>query len=213
MFPPAVWLPLAADDLWSLPHRTESAGSLGMPGVGQGAGTRGAGEWGGGLRPQRLEVGERGRGGRRGGVCLEGTVRMSCPLSLSACPAQHLLRGPAHLHRPALPRYVPCSEQGEKKQCPGAQGGLGPGEGWLHPRAHHSPPQCLAPGARGQSGQRAPSPARDRRGPAPGPAAARLHSMAGPHAPGRQGRRGPSIRGRPVPAPPSAQVRRPTRRH
>lgn len=156
--------------------------------------------------------GGKGKGRQTGrGVC-GGHGANELP-SLSACPAQHLLRGPAHLHRPALPRYVPCSERGEKKQCPGAQGGLGPGEGWLYPRAHHSPPQCLEPGACGQSGQRAPSPARNRRGPAPGPAAARLHSMAGPRAPGRQGRRGPSIRGRPAPDPPSAQVRRPTRRH
>ena len=31
VFPPALWPPSATDDLWSLPHRTESAGYLRVP--------------------------------------------------------------------------------------------------------------------------------------------------------------------------------------
>lgn len=71
---------------------------------------------------------------------------------------QHLLRGEAELHRPALPRYVPCSEGGEEK-WPVWQRRLGLGKGQLCPSAHHCPLQCLAAGAHGQSGQHAPSPA------------------------------------------------------
>ena len=73
VLPPAVWPPSAADDLWSLPHRTESVRYLRVPWVCQGAGSGGDGEQGGGLRPQRtVEVQERGRGGRWGGAFVEG---------------------------------------------------------------------------------------------------------------------------------------------
>lgn len=65
------------------------------------------------------------------------------------------------------------------------------------------PLQFPEAGARGQSGQRAPSPAGARCGPAPGPVPALLLSTVVLCALGRQGL---SDRGRPAPAPPHAQV-------
>ena len=115
----------------------------------------------------------------------------------------------AHLHRPALPRYLPHSEQGEEKQSGGAVR-AGTGGGMAAPQGSPFTPtvpgtwcpwlECTACSQ-------------------PCWAQTRTHSRAcscpapqhgGPRAPGRQGKQGPSIRGRPVSDPPSAQVRRPT---
>lgn len=53
---------------------------------------------------------------------MEDPAGLSCPLPpVPVCPAQHLLRGQADLHRPALPRYAPRSGEGEEKQPRGAE--------------------------------------------------------------------------------------------
>lgn len=63
---------------------------------------------------------------------MEVTGSTELPLSpaVPTCP-QHLLGGEAELHRPALPRYVPSSEGGEKP--PGSQRWLELGKRWLCP--------------------------------------------------------------------------------
>lgn len=144
-------------------------------------------EWG--RMPRRLHMGPR--------------VALSCCLSPTPClhPAQHLLGGEAQLLRAALPRYVPSLEGGDSG--PRVTLGRGVGEGISYTQRPSFSSQCLEAGARGQSGQRAPSPARAKQGPAPGPAPALLLSMGVPCALERWK---PSIRGRPVPAPPRAQV-------
>lgn len=67
-------------------------------------------------------------------------------------------------------------------------------------------PQCLEPGARGQSGQRAPSPAGAKQEPAPGPVSALLPSTGEPHALRRQGKQECSTKRRSALTPLPAQV-------
>lgn len=140
---------------------------------------------------------------------MEGRGRAELPLSFLCLRALPSTCSEGRLNCTDLPcpgMYVPAQREVRKS-------GQGHGEGWdwgrdtCAPVPFHHPLQCRVAGVRGRSGQRAPSPAGVRQGPAPGPVPAPPLSMGGPRAPVKQGMQGPSIRRSPAPAPPSAQVR------